>query len=517
MFFLYLIVCLQIAENCRAQTPQATLNQDSVNYYLDIVEAGEKQVGKALARIGFLYQNAGRYNSALTYYDRALPLLNGEGNSIEAAEVHRAKGRIYEVFGDNAEPRRYYAMARRSYLRSSEIFQVSGNATEQMMINQHLADIYTKSGNLNEAIVYQNKVIKSLTSLYQDSLQRQAESFNDLLGKEVESSKDTIYVETEIPGDQAPSNIPLTNWRHLLILFLVAIVVFLLVKWMPQQNQVNDLQQEIKQGRLARSKLKQQNDELQSLNVRLTKTEKEQRKSSMTKDKIFSIISHDLRSPINTISGFLNILGAKMTSLGDMELKKLANDVTESVDRLTHFLDDLLKWSMSQLGQFDPQIVKINFKQLVQENYMLVKPQLKSKNIHFKASVPDDVAIYADINMLRLIIRNLISNSIKFTRRDGYIAIIVKHGPKGTSVIEVSDDGIGMSEEKLQSLFKFTGTSINGGTHNEGTGLGLLLCKEFALLNGGDIQVYSKLGEGTRFTITLPDHPTDPSNDSTKG
>jgi signal transduction histidine kinase len=232
----------------------------------------------------------------------------------------------------------------------------------------------------------------------------------------------------------------------------------------------------------------------------------------MNKDKLFSIISHDLRSPINTVSGFLNILAAKLSSIGDIELRSLAKEMIDSTDRLSHFLDDLLRWSMSQLGQVKPNVEKINLKKLVEENYLLVKSRLKAKNIHFKANVPENIDLYADTNMLQLILRNIISNSIKFCRKDGYIAINLKPGETGFSLVEIADDGIGMSEEKLQSLFEFKGSEINGGSNNEGAGLGLLLCKEFAELNGGNIEVSSKLGEGTRFIIHLPDHPPETPN-----
>ena len=166
-----------------------------------------------------------------------------------------------------------------------------------------------------------------------------------------------------------------------------------------------------------------------------------------------------------------------------------------------------MKWSMTQLGQIEPSIEKIDIKKLVEENYLLVKTRLNSKNIHFKASVPDDIEIYADKNMLRLILRNLISNAIKFTRRDGYIAVSLKRGAPGSSLLVVSDDGIGMTDDKLQKIFEFKGSEINGGGSNQGAGLGLLLCKEFAEINGGNIDVTSKPGEGTAFTVSLPDHP----------
>lgn len=489
-----------------AQTQQSEPDQDSIDYYLQIVESGEKQVGMALASIGYLYQKSGKYNTALSYFDQALPLLNGQRKSLEVGKIHIAKGTIYEFFGDNAQPTKYYALARASYLKSAETVKDLESGSLTMSINQHLADIATKRGNFNRAVIYQNRVIKALTQLYQDSLQSQSESFNDLLNKEIESSKDTIFVQPPEASEVKPAPVPWSNWRHIAIVVLLALLLLAIIRWISLQRSLSDLQQEIEIARLSRKQLLQQKEEIQTLNLKLTKTEKQQRRSNMTKDKIFSIISHDLRSPINTIAGFLNILGAKMATIGDIELKKLTAEVTESTERLTVFLDDLLKWSMSQLGQLKPKIEKIDLRKIVQENYLLVKPQLKAKNIHFKASVPTDIDIYADSNMLRLILRNLIGNSIKFTRKDGYIAVILRKGTQGP-VIEVSDDGVGMSEDKVRYLFDFKGSEINGGTGREGAGLGLLLCKEFAQLNGGDISVSSQLGEGTTFTVYLPGQP----------
>jgi len=496
----------------KAQTPDRAPDQDSINYYLQIVEEGEKQVGRALSSIGYLYQKAGRYNSAIGYFNRALPLLNGEDKSTAVAKIHQAKGNIYQRFGDNAESERYYRLARISYLKAAQIIENSAYQTLRMSINQNLADIATKRRNFNRAVIYQNKVIKTLTQLYQDSIQSQADSFNDLLNKEIESSKDTIYVESPATSE-VTDLLPITNWRHILILLLAIGLFIAMIRWITQYQKISSLQEDVENTRAAQKQLVNQNEELQSLNLTLSKTEKEQRRSNMTKDKLFSIISHDLRSPINTISGFLNILVAKLSSIGDIELRSLANEMIESTDRLSHFLDDLLRWSMSHLGQIKPNVEKIDLKKLVEENYLLVKSRLKTRNIHFKASVPDGIDVYADANMLRLILRNLISNAIKFSRQDGYIAISLKAGEVGTALIEVADDGIGISEEKLQSIFEFKGSEINGGSYNEGAGLGLLLCKEFAELNGGDIEVTSKLGEGTCFTIHLPGHPSETSNE----
>jgi len=507
LFFLYLLAICFRPDSVRSQSSQSEPNQDSINYYLQIVEAGEKQVGRALASIGYLYQRSGKYNSALRYFDQAIPLLNGEHKSLEIARVYRAKGMIYEYFGDHGEREKNYRLAGISYLRSAEMIEDLEDGTLAMALNQHLGDIAAKRGNLNRAIIYQNRVIKSLTNLYQDSLQRQAESFNDLLKKEIQSSKDTVFIESQDTTEVTTEPIHWSNWRHLLLAILIIALLLVGFMWLSQFRALKEVNHELQKSRDDRKQLERENEELQTLNLQLTKTEKAQRQASITKDKIFSIISHDLRSPINTIAGFLNILGAKMSSVGDIELRRLATEVTESTERLTSFLDDLLKWSMSQLGQLQPDIKRVDIRKIVQENYALVKPQLKSKNIHFKASVPSDIEVYADNNMLRLILRNLISNAIKFTRKDGYIAVVLKKLKDGRPVLEVSDDGVGMSEEKLRHLFDFKGSGINGSSSQKGAGLGLVLCKEFAQLLGGDITAKSVPGEGTSFKVYLPAEP----------
>ena len=506
MFFLYLILCSLATVSLNAQTSDSQPDQDSIDYYLQVVKEGENQVGRALAKIGYLYEKAGRFNSALSYFDRAYPLLNGEGKSLEAARIDRTKGHIYESFGDKAESVKYYSLARASYLKAAGIYEEIGSRSQQMSVNQNLADIATKRRNFNRAVFYQNKVIKSLTQLYHDSLQRQAESFNDLLNKEVESSKDTIYIEPSNLTSPMKNTGP--NWLYGALILATLALMGAAFGWLVHSRKSKDLSEDLSNLKANKRQLQKQHEELQELNIALAKTEKAQRKSNMTKDKLFSIIAHDLRSPINTISGFLNILGNKLSSIGDIELRSLSQEMIDSTDRLSHFLDDLLKWSMSQLGQIKPNEQRIDVKKLIEENYLLVKSRLLSKNIHFKASVPTNVNVYADVNMFRVILRNLISNAIKFTRQDGYISVSLKPGNEGMTVIEIADDGIGMSEEKLQGIFEFTASEINGGTSNEGAGLGLLLCKEFAEINGGSIEVKSKLGEGTCFTIRLPDHPT---------
>jgi signal transduction histidine kinase len=244
--------------------------------------------------------------------------------------------------------------------------------------------------------------------------------------------------------------------------------------------------------------------DLQTINLTLSNEEKAQRNANLTKDRIFSIISHDLRSPINTIAGFLNVLGVKLKSIGDIELKALTNEMEESIDRLSRFLDDLLRWSMTQMGNLEANPEALKMDQLVQENYQLVESRINSKNIQFIQDLDPNASPYADANMINLVLRNLISNAIKFTRQGGYIAVGVQAVDDDWIELSVADDGIGIAKEDLQRLFEFEGSNINGAPEQKGAGLGLILCKEFVELNGGKISVQSTIGEGTRFRVLLP-------------
>ena len=506
--YLSVMFLLLIPGFLAGQSPNSQPNSDSINYYLNVIDQGEKQVGIALSRIGYLYMEVGKYNTALNYFDQAIPKLNGEQKSREAAEVYWSKGFIYEYFGDNAEPRRYYRLSERQYTLALENFQQIQDVANQLKTYKSMAGISAKRNNFASAFYYQNQVIEGLSQAYQDSLQQQADSFNDLLTKELQSSKDTISI-TQVSPQTLNNNrgVPLWNWRHFALLGLGIAAIIFWWGWSNSHKELQGLESSKLRDKTNQEQQQRKIAELQKINLALSRTEKEQRNLNQTKDKIFSIISHDLRSPINTIAGFLNILGAKLKSIGDIELKALAHEMEESTSRLSHFLDDLLKWSMSQMGKIEANPERVDVMELVDDNYQLVESRLKGKNIHFQTNIDENVLVYADTNMLNLVLRNLISNAIKFTRQGGYIAIGLTAKGEGHAELTVADDGIGISEEDQQKLFAFEGSSINGIPEHKGAGLGLMLCQEFVELNRGQISVESQVGKGTRFRIVLPSKP----------
>ncbi len=223
-----------------------------------------------------------------------------------------------------------------------------------------------------------------------------------------------------------------------------------------------------------------------------------------TKDKLFSIIAHDLRSPFNCILGFSELLKGKLKESDISHYEQYGTMINSSAKSTLVLLDNLLNWAKSQTGQisFNPQ--KIRLSSCIGEIIDLTNSQAKIKNITIKDIKSIEYEVFADENFLRLILQNLISNAIKFTHQGGEIKIGVTLSEDQVE-ITVSDTGIGMNEEKVASLFKIASNNTTRGTANEkGSGLGLVLCKEFVEKQGGTIWVESVEGKGTDFKFTLP-------------
>ncbi|MCD4769113.1 MAG: hypothetical protein K8R35_02965 [Bacteroidales bacterium] len=223
-----------------------------------------------------------------------------------------------------------------------------------------------------------------------------------------------------------------------------------------------------------------------------------------TKDKLFSIIAHDLRSPFNCIVGFSELL---CENIKDYDIEKSGNfikQINSSAKHTLNLLDNLLAWAKTQTGQIDFKPQKIHVQPIIQEIIDSLDSSARIKNIslnHFQSS---DIAVYADKNMLQTVLRNLISNAIKFTNTDGRVDINVI-SDQDQIKITIADNGVGMDEETQNNLFKIDANLTTNGTANEkGSGLGLILCKEFAEKLGGKIWIESILGEGSKFILTIP-------------
>jgi PAS domain S-box-containing protein len=236
----------------------------------------------------------------------------------------------------------------------------------------------------------------------------------------------------------------------------------------------------------------------------LKESEKRLRELNATKDKFFSIIAHDLKSPFTSIIGLSELLVDQVSKNDYNGIDEYATMIQTSSWRAMDLLTNLMEWSRSQTGRIEFNPVNINMVELIEEATDLLRESAYQKNITISKSLPASLIAFADKSMINTILRNLISNAIKYTNPDGKIDISGVLGEKELTV-SVSDDGVGINEDNLNKLFLIEASSSTRGTRNEeGTGLGLILCKDFVLKHGGKILAESEPGQGSRFTFTIP-------------
>jgi len=223
-----------------------------------------------------------------------------------------------------------------------------------------------------------------------------------------------------------------------------------------------------------------------------------------TKDKLFSVIGHDLRSPFNSILGYSELLIKNKHQYDEDKLEYFVKGINSTAESTLNLLDNLLFWARSQTGQIQYQPEAIGLEEVIARSVNFANPSASIKNISLNHIPNHEIEIVADRNMLRTILRNLISNAIKFTHTSGKIDVYCIYDQNEVK-ITVSDNGTGMNEETRKNLFQANATISSRGTENEkGTGLGLILCKEFVETHGGTIWVESEPGKGSDFHFTIP-------------
>ena len=242
--------------------------------------------------------------------------------------------------------------------------------------------------------------------------------------------------------------------------------------------------------------------ELSNQALALAETNDQLQKLNYTKDKIFSIKSHDLKSPIGSLKGLLNLLKDKRITAE--EFKKATSGLEKQVNQLYQSLDEMLIWSKSQLHGLTPKPDTIELRNLIHEIVTVNKLAARSKKIILTLSVPNDLSVYCDFNMLKSVVHNLISNAIKFTNERGAVSV---HGysMNGQTYIVIEDTGVGISDEDILKILDKNVHYTTYGTNNEkGTGLGVIMCKDFVEKNNGQFLIKSEPGKGTSIEINLP-------------
>ena len=247
----------------------------------------------------------------------------------------------------------------------------------------------------------------------------------------------------------------------------------------------------------AKAQIEAQNEEKERANVRLMEL-------NAMRDKMFAVISHDLRNPFSAIVSFTRIIKRDVDQMSREELRSLINDLDKSVITINDLLDNMLQWSMAQSGSLTYRPEYIELSEMVQDNMSVYQQQADEKGLSFKSIVQPGIIVWADPNLTSGILRNLFSNAIKFTPAGGQIKVSAETAGKDVQVC-VADTGVGVDADKQAKLFSATDYLTTRGTDDEkGSGLGLLICKEFSQRQGGRIWLVSEKHKGSSFYFSLP-------------
>lgn len=294
------------------------------------------------------------------------------------------------------------------------------------------------------------------------------------------------YFGFEITIATAYKKSPLQGKRFrniLLICYGIFILVILIITW-----QVDSYRKLSTRLGIANNEIANQNEELHSLN--------------QTKNRFFTMISHDVKQPLQSIEGLLGLLQDEKTE--DPSINALFEGIRKSTRNTVSLLNNLLRWALSQTGELTYEPVRLHLTQIIKDVVVQVDQQALAKKITIIQNLDDTIYMHLDVDMMQTVFRNLISNAIKFTESKGEV-VITSSIQENEIHIAIKDNGIGMKPELASSLFQIGEMVSREGTNGEiGTGLGLILCKDFIEKHKGHIEIASALHEGTTFTIILP-------------
>jgi len=259
------------------------------------------------------------------------------------------------------------------------------------------------------------------------------------------------------------------------------------------------IEEKLQYARQINEQLNEKNEQIASRNEKL-------KEMNATKDRLFSIIGHDLKNPFTVLISLSQMIKDELENLETDDLKKSLNAINNASNQGFALLDNLLDWARSQTGEIIFAPVSFGLNESVREVLVQIGSLSERKQILIRNNIPDSHVITADRNMIQTIFRNLISNAIKFSKPGGEVILEALFDQiNSKTLITITDHGVGIPEENMSKLFDIkTHQSTKGTMQESGTGLGLLICKEFIEKHGGNIHVYSTIGEGTQISFDLP-------------
>lgn len=486
---------------------------DSLNY--------RNMQATALINMGNLYYENNQNEKALSYTDKAKALLDGQCESylhsiiyLNLGLIHRnlkeddasfkeisksidiaRKFNIYDVLGEaTMQMARHYEGQRKFRLAAMYATEAYQLANENNMLNllpeitKLLADNYLVTGNQHQALRFYDLYSKYNTQ-YQDTINNKTtRNFAFLYELQKKETANKILMQRQQLDKQVLTNVrlKLEQQRILIIFSIITIISVLLILFLLYY----------------RSRLKSSlNAALILNNNEITEQNKLLEKENAFKSKLISIISHDIKSPMMSLYNILELLS--VDEISEEEKKSLIHDNMQLTDRALNMVDDLLSWTRQQLNTTTVHYTTINIYDLGNEIITFFLPDAREMNINLVNACSPETTVYSDYQMLKMVIRNLFSNALKFTPSGGYIEMGAT-STNGHVILYVTDTGIGIQSEDQSKIFNeekyFTTNGVRG---ERGNGLGLKLCRNFVEKSGGKIWLESKPGNGSTFFIEI--------------
>ncbi|MTI31701.1 tetratricopeptide repeat-containing sensor histidine kinase [Xanthovirga aplysinae] len=472
--------------------------EKSIDFYQKAIEKlpyVETTRGTAtlMENMGLSYRKMEHPLKARQYFLDAYNILKTTDNIRVISELLKHIGDTYQDSGDNNLALDYYKKALDYSIKSSW-------EEQSVELYQTIANMYAAENNYEQAFTYGKLQANYKDSLYRENLADQFEILQKLTSTEKQLSrmeKDLLSQKNKVQKAELEKRRILSYFLIVSLSLITFVFIGLYIRFTEKKRSHALL--EIKNQRIST-----QNKMLNDINEKLKQSEQELKTLNSTKDTLFSIISHDLRSPINTLSSFLKLFTNSPNHFSEKELKLVSEKMKQSLHNLSQMLDGLLNWSLSQMGKINYSPEKLSIKELTHEVLAPMEDSIENKELTLNLKFQTDQWAYADPNMLRIVIRNILANAIKFTPRGGNIQIST-HFKNPFIELIIEDSGIGMSREEIEKLLKGYEHLSNPGTEKEkGTGLGLKLSKDFIDENKGELKISSELGKGSTITICIP-------------
>jgi len=447
-----------------------------------------KELGNK-AGIAATYINMGDLSYELNAYPLAIEQYSFANNLSNDLKIIPLQTRSLLGLAKSHAMLKDYVLAATEYRKVTNLAKEIGMKIELEEAYEGLAELYRSLNDKQTSKAYQSLSNEIKDSLFNDSILRRTSDLQ--LQYEAEKKQAEIEIfkkEGEIKAMQLRQTNQVKNFFIALSVLLV-LLIFLFVYFISENRKIN-------------KQLKRGLTELEIKNQEILIQKEQLSQLNQVKDRFFSIISHDLRNNLTTMKLYFDLVSNPAYEASSQQ--EFGKEVAASVQNTIDLLENLLVWASGQIKGVRVEPKKVNLYALAEENIGMLKTMAIQKNIALHNETEHDAFLYADANMVNLILRNLLSNALKFTKEGGEVSILSEEF-ETYHQISVIDNGVGIEIQKLESLFTAHMNVSTQGTANEkGTGLGLMLCRDFTEKNGGKIWVESEAGKGSSFMLTFP-------------